>query len=204
MAATSPPRTGLHLYTVRDDMQKDPEATLRAVAAMGYRAISGLGLRGNRSPAESRAWANGLGLELTVEHVSLEEIEKTPTEALDRIGGMGVKHATLAWVNEDRRKIAADIAALGAKLNEFGKLASARGIRFQYHNHDFEFRPVEGTKYLDRLLEATDPAAVGIMLDVGWVQRAGEDPVGWLRKLGGRIRTIHLKDTTANPNGRWA
>lgn len=204
MTTTSPLRVGLHLYTVRDDMKQDPEATLRAVAAMGYRAVSGLGLPGGRTPAQARAWANGLGLELSVEHVSLDEIEKTPGAALDRVAGMGVAYATLAWVNEDRRKTAADIAGLAPKLNAFGKTAAARGIRFQYHNHDFEFRPVEGRMYFDRLLEATDPATVGIMLDVGWVQRAGQDPVTWLRKLGSRVRTIHLKDTTANPDGRWA
>jgi len=204
MASTTPLRTGLHLYTVRDDMKQDAEATLRAVAAMGYKAVSGLGLPGGRTPADTRAWANGLGLELAVEHVSLDEIEKNPAAALDRIGGMGVVHATLAWVNEDRRKTAADIAALAATLNTFGKASTARGIRFAYHNHDFEFRPVEGKKYFDRLVEATDPAVVGIMLDVGWVQRAGEDPVRWLKTLGTRVRTIHLKDTTANPDGRWA
>jgi sugar phosphate isomerase/epimerase len=204
MATHSPLRVGLHLYTVRDDLKKDPEATLRAVAGMGYRAVSGLGLPGGRTPAQARDWAKGLGLDLTVEHVSLEEIERTPDAALDRIGGMGVAYATLAWVNEDRRKTAADIAALATALNGFGKSSAARGIRFQYHNHDFEFRPVEGATYFDRLLGATDPATVGIMLDVGWVQRAGGDPVAWLKKLGNRVRTIHLKDTTANPDGRWA
>ncbi len=204
MATTSPLRVGLHLYTVRDDMKRDPEATLRAVAAMGYRAVSGMGTPGGRSPAEARTWAGGLGLALAVEHVSLEEIEQKPAAALDRIGGMGVAHATLAWINEDRRKTAADIAALAAILNGFGMTSAARGIRFQYHNHDFEFRPVEGRTYFDRLLEATDPAVVGVQLDVGWVQRAGEDPVAWLRRLGARVRTIHLKDTTAGPAGRWA
>ena len=204
MATQTPLRAGLHLYTVRDDIKRDAEATLRAVAGMGYRAVSGLGLPGGRTPAQVRDWAKGLGLDLAVEHVSLEEIERTPDAALDRIGGMGVAYATLAWVNEDHRKTAEDIAALAAALNGFAKASAARGIRFQYHNHDFEFRPVEGMSYFDRLLGATDPATVGIMLDVGWVQRAGEDPVGWLRKLGSRVRTIHLKDTTKNPDGRWA
>jgi len=204
MATNTPLRTGLHLYTVRDDLKRDPDATLRAVAACGYRAVSGLGLPGGRTPAETRGWANGLGLELAVEHVSLDEIEKTPAAALDRIGGMGVRHATLAWVNEDRRKTAKDIAALAVTLDNFGKQSAARGIRFAYHNHDFEFRPVEGRMYFDRLLEVTDPARVGVMLDVGWVQRAGEHPVAWLRKLGSRVRTIHLKDTTGHPDARWA
>jgi sugar phosphate isomerase/epimerase len=185
-------------------MKKDAEGTLRAVAAMGYKAISGLGTPGGRSPAESKAWAKSLGLDLSVEHVNLDEIEKSPAAALDRVTGMGVTLATLAWINEDRRKTAADIASLAKIIDAFGKMANARGVRFQYHNHDFEFRPVEGRKYFDRLLEATDPANVAIQLDVGWVKRAGEDPVGWLDKLGRRVSTIHLKDTTANPDGRWA
>jgi sugar phosphate isomerase/epimerase len=185
-------------------MKKDAEGTLRAVAAMGYKAISGLGTPGGRTPAEARAWAKGLGLDLSVEHVSLEEIETKPDAALDRVVGLGVTHATLAWINEDRRKTAADIAKLAATLNGFGKAANGRGVRFQYHNHDFEFRPVEGEKYFDRLLGATDPAMVAVQLDVGWVKRAGEDPVSWLNKLGRRVSTIHLKDTTAGPDGRWA
>jgi sugar phosphate isomerase/epimerase len=88
-------------------------------------------------------------------------------------------------------------------LNRLGKAARARGITLQYHNHAHEFVKY-GDKYaLEILLGETDPRWVRSQLDVGWVTRAGQDPVKWMKKLGKRIATIHLKDTTKGPKPQW-
>jgi sugar phosphate isomerase/epimerase len=71
-------------------------------------------------------------------------------------------------------------------------------MRLGYHNHDFEFAPLEGTTMWDVLLE-TLPQEVELELDVYWAAIAGRDPVALIRDLGARLRLLHMKDMAAGP-----
>lgn len=79
-------------------------------------------------------------------------------------------------------------------LNRYGKLLAEEGIKLYYHNHHFEFERFHGKTGFELLVEHTDPRYVGFELDVHWIQRAGHDPVTWLKRLKGREDLVHLKD----------
>src|SRR5690606_12237154 len=63
---------------------------------------------------------------------------------------------------------------------------------------------MEGSTPLDALMEYSDPATVGLELDVFWVSIAGNDPVAWLDKYTGRVPLTHLKDKAADAPTQFA
>ena len=71
---------------------------------------------------------------------------------------------------------------------------SDAGLHLYYHNHHFEFERFGGKTGFELLVENTDPDYVGFEIDVHWIQRAGQDPVRWIRRLAGRAELVHLKD----------
>lgn len=79
-------------------------------------------------------------------------------------------------------------------FNHYGKLLAENGLKFYYHNHHFEFEKFNGKTGFEILVDNTDPKYVGFQLDVHWLQRAGENPVKWIKKLSGRTDLVHLKD----------
>lgn len=80
------------------------------------------------------------------------------------------------------------------ELNRYGKILSENGLKLYYHNHHFEFEKFHGKTGFEILVENTDPTYVGFEPDVHWIQRAGENPVAWLKRLAGREELVHLKD----------
>lgn len=79
-------------------------------------------------------------------------------------------------------------------LNRYGELLSREGLKLYYHNHHFEFQRFGDKTGFELLAEATDPRYVGFELDVHWLQRGGQDPIRWIRRLAGRTDLVHLKD----------
>lgn len=79
-------------------------------------------------------------------------------------------------------------------LNYYGQILSAEGIHLYYHNHHFEFEKFNDKTGFEILVENTDPKYVGFEPDVHWIQRAGHDPIKWIKRLKGREDLIHLKD----------
>lgn len=80
------------------------------------------------------------------------------------------------------------------ELNEYGKKLNEQGMKLFYHNHHFEFEKINGKLAIDILAENSDPDYVGFELDVHWVQRGGQNPIDWIKKLKGRVELVHLKD----------
>lgn len=198
-----PPTIGLQLYTVRDDMQRDFKGTMTAVARAGYREV-GYGGTGGMTVPEFKAFMDSIGLTPLCAGGGLDTYEKGIEKFLDTHTALGAKYCMLGWLPPERRRNKDDWMALAGKLNEWGKATAARGIAFQYHNHDFEFTPVDGTFGGEILAANTDPKFVKFQVDVGWVTWAGHDAVGWLKRLGaGRIPTIHLKDLVTKPANGW-
>ena len=77
-------------------------------------------------------------------------------------------------------------------LNRLGKRAAEKGMKLTYHHH--MGTGVETMAEIDRLMENTDPALVGLLYDTGHLVFSGEDHLGVLGKWMGRIRHVHLKD----------
>jgi sugar phosphate isomerase/epimerase len=80
------------------------------------------------------------------------------------------------------------------QFNEWARQVRDSGMRFAFHNHDYEFRSFDGTTGFDILLNETDPNLVFYEMDCYWITQAGLDPVEMLKRLGRRVRMLHIKD----------
>ena len=190
---------GLELYSVRSLANEDMIGTLRKVAEIGYPTVEFAGYGGIRAP-QLRAALDDLGLRATAAHISLDNFRTRFDEVLVELQILGIKDALVPWVSPaDREVFFADIPKLADTFNAWGARCRDAGIRFGYHNHDFEFAPAadgNGT-ILDAILAATDPSLVHLELDAYWAAYAGVDPVDFLGRYHGRVPILHVKDMAA-------
>ena len=192
---------GLQLYTVRSLMARDFDGTLDRVAAIGYEEVEFAGYF-RHTPAQVRAALAHSGLRAPSTHIALPADDAEWQRTLDEANAIGHQWVVIAWLDAALRSSPADWARIADRFNHLGSLASKAGLRFAYHNHDFEFAHVGGNTLFDTLLARTDRQLVGIEMDVYWVTKGGADPMWYLRHHAGRFPMLHLKDATAAPERR--
>jgi sugar phosphate isomerase/epimerase len=187
----------VQLYTLRASLDRDVEATLAALAGAGVRDVELAGLYG-RGPAGLRAVLDANGLSARSAHVALERFEREPEAVLTEAATLGTGTLVVPWVPTPADAAEAD--ALVARVVAAAAIAASAGVRFAYHNHDFEFRPFGGGPDLWARLTA---AGLDHEPDVGWLRVAGRDPVTVLGELAGRCPLVHAKDVRQAADGRW-
>jgi sugar phosphate isomerase/epimerase len=192
---------GVQLYTVRSLMQRDFDRTLAEVAAIGYEEVEFAGYFG-RTPSQVRDALRRHGLAAPSTHIALPADDAAWARTLDEAKEIGHQWVVVAWLDEAMRSSPNDWARVADRFNHLGTLANRAGLRFAYHNHDFEFAHVGGSTLFDTLLERTDPTLVAIEMDVYWVTKGGADPIWYLRHYPHRFPMLHLKDATAAPERR--
>jgi len=194
-------KVGLQLYTVRDLMQADMPGTLAKVAAAGYKEVEFAGYFG-RTPAQIRDLLQQNGLTSPSSHLPIDVFEKTPSVLADA-KAIGNEWATLPWIGEERRgKTADDWKRMADLFSTFAAQAKSAGLRFAYHNHNFELAPVGGTRPLDILLSNTDPSLVDFEMDLYWVVFGGGDPLDFFNRYPGRFPMVHVKDSAGPPDNK--
>ena len=135
-------KVGLQLYSVRGDMEKDFEGTLRAVKEMGYDYVEFAGYYG-KSAQEVKALLDEIGLVCPSVHQGPDIKKEKGQEAVDYIKTFGVKYAAIPWYgieNYQNGKFDETIE----KFKKVGELLRKNGIQLTYHNHDFEFNYLDG------------------------------------------------------------
>ena len=194
-------KVGLQLYTVRDLMQADFPGTLAKVAAAGYQEVEFAGYYGH-TPAQIRQLLQQDGLTSPSSHLPIDAFEKNAAATLADAKAIGNEWATLPWIPEERRKTADDWKHIATLLNGFGAQAKSQGLRFAYHNHNFELTPIGGTRPLDILLSGTDPSLVDFEMDLYWVVFGGGDPLDFFNRYPGRFTMVHVKDSAGPPDNK--
>lgn len=189
----SPPVVAAQLYTVRDALAADLPGTLSEVHALGYGQVELAGLHG-RSPAEVRTMLDRAGLTPVASHIAWERLRDDPEGALAETIALGSPAMVLAWTPPEARRSPADWDRIAAVVNRAGRLARARGVAMLYHNHDFEWTPVDGVLPFDRLLAGFDRSVVALELDLYWLALAGREPGEVFDAWPGGVAMIHLKD----------
>lgn len=192
-------RIGLALYTVRGEAERDFDATLAEVAAIGYRELDMYIYASGREAADTRAAMDRAGLACPSARVTTASLYRGWERFLDAAATLGARYITLANVPPDERRGIRDWQELAEIFNRAGDAAARAGLTFCYHCHDFDFAMLDGKVPYDLVLADTDPRLVRIQMDVYWFMRGGRDPVGELRRRPTRIATLHLKDMEAPP-----
>lgn len=184
----------VQLYTMRDETARDFTGTLRRVAGMGYRAVEFAGY-GGLPAAELRALLDETGLRAASTHVGYARLDGALDDEIAYCKTIGCSSIVLPWLAPEQRD-PQSISRLADTLTGWGRRCHDQGISLSYHNHDFEFATADGVTLLDRLLDATDTALVGLEFDIYWAVFAGADPLAVLRRYHGRVALIHVKDMT--------
>jgi sugar phosphate isomerase/epimerase len=187
---------GVQLYSVRDQMEKSVDTTLARVAGIGYREVEFAGYF-NRTPAEIAARLKSTGLRAPSAHISLNEIRNKWPQTLDDASLIGHEYLVCAWIDVKERTTDG-FKRVADEFNRAAEQARAHKIRFAYHNHDFEFKPLDGARPYDVLLGACDPKLVQMELDLYWINKAGFDPLVYFAKQPGRFPLVHVKDMNAD------
>jgi sugar phosphate isomerase/epimerase len=196
-------RVGMQLYTVRRELEKDFEGTLQRVAALGYREVEFAGYFGHK-PAAVKSILKRLRLDAPAAHMQLSELRGDLKTMIDAAHVVGHKYLLVAWLPPEERRSLDNYRRLADLFNEAGASLKREGLQFAYHNHDFEFAPVEGRRPYDLLLERTDPNLVKLEMDLYWTVKGGADPVEYFGKYPGRFHLLHVKDMDATPRRFFA
>jgi sugar phosphate isomerase/epimerase len=195
---------GLQLWTVRNQLAENPQATLEAVKNYGYKQIE---LMDTEQFAELAPMAKDLDLDINSSFMNFsiltgrwdlkgEEAPENygPENLIEEVQRMGLSHLVFGYMLPGERSSLDAYKSISDKLNVFGEQCNAAGIQLCYHNHSFEFAPMEGSNGFEVLMERVDPDKMKFELDVFWASIAGVEPVGLMKKMEGRLGLIHLKD----------
>lgn len=182
----------VQLWSVRDHVAKDFAATVAALARMGYQGVETAGF-GNLDSAAAAAALQAAGLKCSGMHVPIDALRKPEQVLVDALR-LGTKNVLCPWYPKELLTTPAACAAFGEELARLALRFRAAGIQLHYHNHDGEIALLEGKTAFEHILDAAAPSLLGGEVDVYWVKVGGQDPAAFLRRLGARVRLLHLKD----------
>jgi sugar phosphate isomerase/epimerase len=186
---------GIELYSVRDQLTKDLKGTVTAVAKMGYQVVEFYSPYFQWTPEtakDTRKLLDDLGIKCLSTHNGANAFtEEGLKKAIDLNQAIGSKYIVMASPPKVQgidgwKGFAAQMTAASEKLRPLGMFAG-------FHNHQMEWRAVEGQRPMD-IIAAGTPKDFVLQFDVGTCVEVGEDPVAWIKANPGRIRSMHLKD----------
>lgn len=209
-AATQKPKykMGLQLFSVNEDMTKDPIGTLKAVTAMGYENFETFGFDGTKGTfygykssefkqiledLQSTASSGHFGFSSYLEK-SDDELMRFVDQCIEGARVLDMKYITWPWIAPEQRTIN-NYKLMSGKLNRIGERVNAAGLGFAYHNHGFEFQDHGGENGFDIILKETDPALVKLQMDIYWVMHSSKrSPRELIKEQPGRYVMWHIKD----------
>lgn len=193
-------RIGLELYSVRNAMRADPEATLAAVRAIGYTDVELLWSAKNfgRTPSQVHTALLRLGLRAPSAHIGPEALLGDWERSLDDARLLGHEYLIVPSLpaaadhSLDTWRLWAD------RFNTAGAVARRTGVWLAFHNEPGHMKQIEGVVPYDMFIARLDPHVVRLQLDVGNMLMGGGDPMHYLERYGDRYWSFHVKDVVSN------
>jgi sugar phosphate isomerase/epimerase len=206
----------IQLYSVRDDMKKDPSGTLKQIADIGYKYVEHADYHDRKfygyKPAEFKKLLEGYGMQMPSGHVQMmpNDYDFKKNDFADKwkytvedAATAGQKFLVSPWLDDSLRKNMKDFKAYMEVFNKSGALCQKSGMKFGYHNHDFEFTTkIDGELLYDLILTNTDPALVAQQLDMGNLYNGGFKAIDVAKKYPGRFEMMHVKDEILAKEGK--
>ncbi len=199
---------GIQLYSVRDDMKKDPLGTLKQLASMGYQNVEHANYVNRKfygySASEFKKVLDGLGMKMPSGHTVMgpqhwDNAKKDFTDewknTVEDAAIVGQQYVISPWLDASLRKTYDDMLRYMEVFNKSGELCKKSGMKFGYHNHDFEFNTRLNNKTVyDIIMQNTDPELVAQQLDVGNMYGGGAKALDIIKQYPGRFDLMHVKD----------
>lgn len=192
----------LQLYTIRDAMATDVPGSLKQVSDIGFKYLELAGYSDGKfygyEPADFKKLVTDLGMDILSSHTQVEAAGITVDNAkkmAEDHAKLGVKYCIQPWVVPEARKPLSNWHKMAADWNKVGAIMKENGLQFGYHNHNFEFEPLEGKiPFFDVLMAELDKDLVTMEIDLFWTTKAGQNPVDIFNKYPGRFQLWHMKD----------
>lgn len=205
---------GIQLYSIREDMGKDALGTLKKLASMGYKNVEHANYVDRKfygySATEFKKILDDLGMKMPSGHTVLhaDQWDKKKNDFTDSwkytiedAAICGQKFVVSPSLEKDLRTYEPFMEFMEV-FNKSGELCQKSGMKFGYHNHEFEFSiKLNDVTMFDLLMKNTDPDKVSIQLDIGNMYIAGAKAIDILNAYPGRFETIHVKDMIKKENG---
>jgi sugar phosphate isomerase/epimerase len=199
---------GVQLYSIRDEMSKDPLGSLTQVAKMGYKYVEHANYVNGKfygyTPAEFKKVLDGLGLKMISGHtvMSKEHWDEAKNDfadswkkTVDDAAILGQKYVVSPSMDDSMRKTYDDFKRYMDIFNKCGELCKKKGMKFGYHNHAFEFsEKLNNEKLFDIMMKSMDPELVVVQLDIGNLYNGGAVALDVVKQYPGRFENIHVKD----------
>jgi sugar phosphate isomerase/epimerase len=194
---------GIQLYTLREDMPKDPKGIIKKLASFGYQQIEGFegqqGMFWNMSPKDFKMFLDDLGITMISSHCNIRDnFEEKAAQAAE----VGMAYLICPYIGP--QKSMEEWKKVTDLFNDCGRICEKEGIRFAYHNHEYTFKSFSGMIPHNFIMENTDPDLVDHQMDIYWVVTGGADPVDFLTRYPNRFRLCHVKDRIKGATDRDA
>ena len=211
--ARVPQHIGVQLWSVREDMKKDPAGTLAAIAKMGYKEVEPFGFDGGNLFGLSYSEFGGLltrngltmnsvhsGMSLKNWNAGTNDITDDTKKIVDAAAKTGLRYLICPYMAAENRP---DIAKMVKLFQAMGKYCQKAGLRFGYHNHDFEFteKGPDNRLLIEWILQEVDPTLLAMEMDIYWVHHAKHNPLDWFKRFPGRWELCHAKDEAKTAKG---
>jgi sugar phosphate isomerase/epimerase len=185
---------GVQLYMVRRQAQKDLAGVLKSIAQIGYKQIELYALVYNRPVKELHGIIQDAGLQCISGHFDYMDFGPK----IEYAQQLGLQYMVCPMLPRAIWNSLASFREAANQLNRWGTTVHQAGMQLLFHNHDYEFRPLEGSTGFEELMDHTDPALVKLEMDIYWAVQAGLDPFVFLKTYADRIKLLHLKDRIAD------
>jgi sugar phosphate isomerase/epimerase len=206
---------GVQLYSVRDDMTKDPFGSLTKVAKMGYKYVEHANYIDRKfygyAPAEFKKVLDGLGLKMISGHTVMgrqhwdeakQDFSDSWKYTIEDAAVLQQRYVVSPSMDNSMRKTYDDFKHYMDIFNKCGELCKKQGMKFGYHNHDFEFsEKLNNEKLFDIMMKSMDPALVVVQLDMGNLYNGGAIAIDVVKQYPGRFENIHVKDEIVATEG---
>jgi sugar phosphate isomerase/epimerase len=185
---------GLQLYTLREMMAVSLPATLKLVAAVGYKELEFAGYFDHK-PSEIKTILKNEGLSAPSAHIPLTAFNNSVSAVIDHALEVGHKYIVIPYLTEEQRGTGIDVyKKLAQQCNSIGEACNKAGLKLAYHQHDFEFEMRDGQVPYDVLLNETDKNLMDMEMDLFWMAKAKQDPLAYFKQHPGRFKLWHVKD----------
>ncbi len=199
---------GIQLYSIKEDMGKDPLGTLKLLSQMGYKNVEHANYVDRKfygySAKEFKKILADLGLSMPSGHTVMgkqhwdaakKEFADSWKYTVEDAATVGQQFVISPWLDESLRKTSDDLKRYMEVFNKSGELCKKAGMKFGYHNHHFEFaESFDGVTVFDIILSNTDPKLVVQQLDIGNLYNGGAKAIDVVKKWPGRFESMHVKD----------
>jgi sugar phosphate isomerase/epimerase len=189
---------GVQLFMLRKQAQTNLPGVFRAIHDAGFPQVELYPIAYGHTAAEIRSMMADAGVAAVAGHFDYIGLE-------DKLGfaqQLGLKYFVCPMLPKEQWTSLQGFGNAADLFNRVGKHAQSSGMEMVFHNHCYEFRPMEGSNGFAYLMQHTDPALVKLELDIYWLMQGGQDPMAVLKRHADRVRLIHMKDRLAgSPTG---